>query len=240
MNTFNQQIITFEDEFFNVEFPIIPIQYNIQYNLAADDNIWWGCSTTFGGVSILEKANSNWDGGIFTGNILSSITTNTTDATINLFQYTIPTLPGEDGGGAKITTQQTAGVITYAFINDGGVGYEDGDTLTLPSSALGSTTDAIITLTSNNLPTEIPPSTGNIYLTATDNGTGPALVTVEFTQDDYEASGGPLETGETYYWELIAGETLNYSAIYNVPTQVIAQGTLQVRPSIFSAEGYRP
>lgn len=247
MPSLNQEIILWEDDTLDLEFTVAAIQYNQYANLTHDDAIWFACATTYGGVPsgagntvILQKANTQWDAGIYTGDILSSISTNSTDATTPLTQYTISNTSG-GGGSAKITTliATNPGPITYAYINGGGFGYAVNDTLTLPSSVIGGTTDVIITLTSGDLKT-IPPPTGDISLSAATLGTTPTMVTVSFSQSDFDALGGPLVTGVKYYWELTAAKIYNASGNYSEDSQVIAGGTLQVDPSQFSTKGHRP
>lgn len=59
--------------------------------------------------------------------------------------------------------------------------------------------------------------------------------TISFTQADFAQSSGPLATNTTYYHELVvAPDGTEDTSI------VVAVGTFQVDPSIFSADGYRP
>jgi len=94
-------------------------------------------------------------GGLALGSILSSITTNSGDATINAGLSPVPnggtiTTSGS-GTGAAITMANTGGVITTATVGVGGSGFAAGDTITFGTAAIGGTTPVVITLTADDI-----------------------------------------------------------------------------------------
>ena len=82
---------------------------------------------------------------------------------------------------------------------------------------------------------DISPPSGDIIVVQDIPVSYNIYVTVKFSQADFAASGGPLVTNTTYYWELIVAKTA-----YEDSSQVTATGTLRIDPSQFSTKGYRP
>ena len=212
MQVFNQNITVFEDDTFELEFLVDTD------TLSSFDATWFGVSTAPGNSYILQKANNNFDYGLFVGSIQPSITQAITDGTPNLSLVTSPTTLGNGGGAVLDLSINSFGDLSTtdggALITNGGVNYSVNDTLTVASSLLGSSNDLIITLTDSNMPNSsyIPPFTNDITLNAFQDFFSPVLITVPFTQADFDAGTGPLETGVTYYWELVAGKTAQYDA----------------------------
>jgi len=244
MQVFNQNIVVFEDDTFELEFLVDTDTLN------SFDATWFGISTAPGSTYILQKANNNFDWGLFIGNIQASITQGITDGTPTGGTpiVTSPTTNNNGGGAVLNLSIDGFGHLTTtgggANVSFGGTNYEVGDTLTVPSSVTGASNDLIFTLTANNLPAAsyIPPFTNDIYINAYQDFYSPVVITVPFTQADFDADGGVLETGTTYYWELVAGKTAEYDTDngYLLKSQVAATGTMYVSSSMFSIAGYRP
>ena len=246
-NYFHQEIVVFEDDTIVIEFPLEVIEFNNVYNVGAYDNVWFGISSTSGGTYILQFANPNWNQGILGGNAYNFITQNITGGDQDNYNVYPTSVSPAGGTGAVLTTQINAsGVINSAIFSftNGGSGYQAGDVLTFDSSLFNSDQDLKVTLDSSVFPT-IPlannSSQGSIKIVAPDGPNGPATVLLFIQQDSFQASGGPLVTDTTYYWELIVGEYTNYTiANFDSETQVSAAGTLYVSGSMFSKQGLRP
>ena len=244
-NYFHQEIVVFEDDTIVIEFPLEVIEFNNVYNVASTDNTWFGISSTPGGTYILQFANYGWNQGILTGPAYSFITQNITNGDPG--NYNVPPTVSTNGAGAVLSTQiNSNGVINSAVFTfiDGGSGYQAGDILTFDSSLFNSDQDLIVTLDSAFFPT-IPLANnslqGSIKIVAPDGPNGPATVKLFIRQDSFQASGGPLVTDNTYYWELIVGEYTSYSITsFDSETQVSAAGTLYVSGSMFSKKLLRP
>jgi hypothetical protein len=104
--------------------------------------------TTYVGESSLDVKNKQLNT-ISTGNpgnLFEAITTNVSDATNTL--ATFSTTSSGAGAGATITALIQGNTITAATINSVGTGdYKIGDTLIISSGSLGSTSNAVFTLT---------------------------------------------------------------------------------------------
>jgi len=246
-NYFHQEIVVFEDDTIVIEFPLEVIEFNNVYNVASTDNTWFGISSTPGGTYILQFANYSWNQGILTGPAYSFITQNITGGDQDNYTVSPTSVSPAGGTGAELTTQiNSNGVINSAVFSftNGGSGYQAGDVLTFDSSLFNSDQDLIVTLDSAFFPT-IPlannPFQGSIKIVAPDGPNGPATVKLSIKQDSFQASGGPLVTDNTYYWELIVGEYTSYSITsFDSETQVSAAGTLYVSGSMFSKKLLRP
>ena len=271
MAVLNQEIKLFEDDTLDLEFTINSFDESndgTSYLSAvwSTDMFWWGVSTSPPtipiGISnslILEKTTPNWFSGIFgySNILIEDVTQNTTNAS-PIFTWYYDYQPQTSGNGTglfidlfvdgsgKVNTINTSTPLP-SNIPQSGQNFAPGDTITIPTSLIGGSTDVIITLSPNSLLQPAFPSTsggitmetGNYYDTSfppTDSTFNPATIKISLTQDDFAASSGPLETNTTYYWQLV------WSRIWNltVPAQVVANGTLIVEPSQFSEGGYRP
>ena len=244
-NYFHQEIVVFEDDTIVIEFPLEVIEFNNVYNVASTDNVFFAISSTPGGTPIQQYANSGWNQGILGGPAYNFITQNITNGTPG--NYSESPSFSTNGAGAVLTTQiNSAGVINSAIFSftNGGNGYQAGDILTFDSSLFGSDQDLIVTLDSAFFPTVPLNNTslqGTIKIVAPDGPNGPATVKLGIKQDSFQASGGPLVTDTTYYWELIVGEYTNYTITsFDSETQVSAAGTLYISGSMFSKQGLRP
>lgn len=270
MHTLNQNIVVFEDDTFDITFPVETSGDNSIFQLTPTDQVWFGIATAPNNNYILQKANSGWDKGLFPGNYYSY--TNVTDFNAGLPQdisipYSLQTFTPPNGatsvtGGGQNASFQvlvqdlgSGNVLNPAYpkidVNNinvtNGIGYTDNSVITIDASnfvdSLGNvaTTDLIITLGPGTTADPIPPSTGDIAITTTNE------ITVSFAQSDFAASGGPLNTDTEYYWELVAsifnfGRTLVPPSTTNQPfeSQVIATGYMHVSSSVFSVSGFRP
>jgi len=94
-------------------------------------------------------------GGLALGSIVSSITTNSGDATINAGLSPVPnggTITSSGSGtGAAISMGNTGGVIDVATVGVAGSGFAAGDTITFGTAAVGGTTPVVITLTADDI-----------------------------------------------------------------------------------------
>tara|TARA_R110000796_G_scaffold226997_2_gene343526 strand:- start:299 stop:1027 length:729 start_codon:yes stop_codon:yes gene_type:complete len=242
MNLFHQELYIHEDDTFTVEFLVDTT------NLFSFDSAWFGVSTTPGGSYILQKANNNFNYGLFFGDITPQITTTIGDGTPNLQVTTSPTTDGSGTGASLDIILDNLGKLSTTLGNCnvivGGTGYAVGDTLTVAGITLGASNDLEILLSSANLPNPnyIPAFEGDIYINAFQNLYPPVLIPVEFFQNDFSNSSGPLSAGNTYYWELIGGKMISYSigGGYKLSSQVMAAGTLYVQSSLFTQARYRP
>lgn len=269
MHTLDQNIVVFEDDTFDITFPVETSGDNPIFQLTPTDQVWFGISTAPNNNYILQKANLGWDKGLFPGNYYSF--TNVTDFNAGLPQatnilslqtFTPPNGASSVTGGGQNASFQvfiqnlgSGNVLNPAYpkidVNNinvtNGIGYTDDSVITIDASnfvdSLGNvaTTDLIITLGPGTTADPIPPSTGDIAITTTNE------ITVSFAQSDFAASGGPLNTDTEYYWELVAsvfnfGVTLIPPSTTNQPfeTQVIATGYMHVSSSVFSVSGFRP
>jgi len=271
MHTLNQDIVVFEDDTFDITFPVETSGDNPIFQLIPTDQVWFGISTAPNNNYILQKANPGFDKGLFPGNYYSF--TNATAFNAGLPQETIMFQPlyffvpttgestvtgGGQGAGFSVLIQDLGSGnvlnpgyprITVNNVNvTNGIGYTNNSVITIDASnfvdSLGNvaTTDLIITLAPGTTADPIPPFTGDIAITSTNE------ITVSFAQSDFAASGGPLNTDTEYYWELVAS-IFNFGRILTPPTaitpepfetQVIATGKLFVSSSMFSIKGYRP
>ncbi len=246
-NYFHQKIVVFEDDTIVIEFPLEVIEFNNVYNVASTDNTWFGISSTPGGTYILQFANANWNQGILGGNAYNFITQNITNGTQGNYNVSPSSVSPAGGTGAILTTQinefGNINSAVFSFTN-GGNSYQAGDVLTFNAALFGSDQDLKVTLDSAFFPT-IPLANnslqGSIKIVAPDGPNGPATVKLGIKQDSFQASGGPLVTDTTYYWELIVGEYTNYTITsFDSETQVSAAGTLYISGSMFSKQGLRP
>ena len=245
-NYFHQEIVVFEDDTIVIEFPLEVIEFNNVYNVGAYDNVWFGISTTPGGTYIQQYANANWDQGILTGPAYDFITQNITGGDQDNYTVSPTSVSPAGGTGAELTTQiNINGVINSAVFSftNGGNNYQAGDVLTFASSLFNSDQDLIVTLDSSFFPLLPQPDSnhGIIKIVAPEGPNGPATVKLQINQDSFQASGGPLVTDNTYYWELVVGEYTGYSTTnFDSETQVSAAGTLYVSGSMFSKKLLRP
>ena len=248
-NYFHQEIVVFEDDTIVIEFPLEVIEFNNVYNVASTDNVWFGISSTPGGTYIQQYANANWDQGILNGNAYDySNADDITGGTQDDYSVSPTSVSPTGGTGAILTTQinefGNINSAVFSFTN-GGHNYQAGDVLTFDSSLFGSDQDLIVTLDEDFFPLLPQPdsSHGVIKIVAPEGPNGPATVKLEIRQDSFQASGGPLVTDTTYYWELVVGEPI-FNAIWGdlntIATQVVATGELYVSSSLFSSAGYRP
>lgn len=253
MSYLNQEFVVFEDDTFRFDLLLDVYEFNNVYNVGSYDNVWIGWSTTPGGSYILQYANSNWDQGILGGNVYSLITQNFTGGTPDNYAVSPTSVSPAGGFGAILTTQvNSSGVINSAVCSftNGGHNYAPGDVLTFAASLFGPGTsqDLKITLDSSLFPLFPESNTprGTIQIFSPEGPSGPATIKVLMKPESFEASSyigvpGPLQTGNTYYWEVVVGEHLNYNwSNYNSPTQVVATGTMYVSGSMFSNQGLRP
>lgn len=242
MNLFHQTLYVHQDDTFTVEFLVDTT------NLFSLDSTWFGVSTTPGGSYVLQKANNNFDYGIFLGDITSQITTTISDGTPDLQVTTSPITNGSGIGASLDIILDNDGKLSTILGNcnvvAGGSNYASGNTLTVAAATLGASNNLVITLASSNFPNSsyLPPFTEDIYINAVQGVFPPVLVPVTFNQDDFTDSSGPLSPGNTYYWELIGGKTTTYSSGggYELSSQVMAAGTLYVQYSLFTKARYRP
>ena len=275
MAVLNQNIIVFEDDTVNLEFEVsTPNESNAYYGLSNNtplfpsDGFCWLVSTAPNSVpigpnnSVILEKSSGWFTGVgYSGasHTLVSIIQNTTDASptsTTYYEYSgwttsgngegllIDVAVGASGGVANITVSQ----LSPSYLQSNGQNFKIGDTITIPTSLIGGTTDVIVELTADDVyPPFFPSNTGGLTIDSANFATiypysnqtyNPATITVYLTQDDYQASSGPLVTGKTYYWQLVWGR--NLIGLSYDPTQVVAEGTLQIEPSQFSTEGHRP
>jgi hypothetical protein len=246
-NYFHQEIVVFEDDTIVIKFPLEVIEFNNVYNVGSYDNVWFGISSTPGGTYIQQYANANWDQGILNGPAYNFITQNFTGGTEDNYNVSPTSVNPVGGVGAILTTQVNAlGVINSAIFSftDGGTNYQAGDVLTFAASLFGTADqDLEVTLDSSFFPLLPEPNTneGVIEIDAPEGPNGPATARIEIRQDSFQASGGPLVTGNTYYWELVVGEYTSYSITnFNSQTQVSAAGTLYISGSMFSKQLLRP
>ena len=268
MHTLDQNIVVFEDDTFDITFPVETSGDNPIFQLTPTDQVWFGISTAPNNNYILQKANLGWDKGLFPGNYYSF--TNVTDFNAGLPQatnilslqtFTPPNGASSVTGGGQNASFQvliqnlgSGNVLNPSYpkidVNNfnvtNGIGYTNNSVITIDASnfvdSLGNaaTTDLIITLGPGTTADPIPPSTGDIAITTTNE------ITVSFAQSDFAASGGPLNTDTEYYWELVAS-IFNFGRILFPPTsiqpfetQVIATGYMYVSSSVLSVSGFRP
>mgnify|MGYP003646704250 CR=1 FL=1 len=246
-NYFHQEIVVFEDDTIVIEFPLEVIEFNNVYNVGSYDNVWFGISATPGGTYIQQYANANWDQGILNGNAYDFITQTFTGGTEDNYNVSPTSVSPVGGVGAILTTQVNAlGVINSAIFSftNGGTNYQAGDVLTFAASLFGTANqDLKVTLDSSFFPLLPQPDSnhGVIKIVAPEGPNGPATVKLFIKQDSFQASGGPLVTDTTYYWELVVGEYTGYSITnFDSETQVSAAGTLYVSGSMFSKKLLRP
>ena len=246
MASLNQNIVVYEDDTFSISHSLSVLSYTQPSNIASYDRTWWACSETPGGSYVLQKANE-WYGSSIAFSSGVTITQNTANAPNGNLYGAIPSSQTGTGGGATWFFYVAGGEVTIisGWLSPG-LGYAVGDQLTFNSTVFpGATQDLILTLNSSNFypPSTIPPNTGDIYIDAPQGPNGPVNIIAEFSQADFEASGGPLETDTTYYWELVVGEPIYNSIVGEIGTiltQVVATRELYVSSSLFSAAGYRP
>lgn len=252
-----QNIVVFEDDTFELEFEVEVFGFTAPYNISSIDNVWFGIATAPGNTYIHQKANANWDKGLFTGVYYNYTNVSAFNAGLPsdgaAGNYTLePDSTSGTGAGAVFQLQivQVIGGDDFLAsfspqVTNGGIGYQAGDTLTFNASNFpGATEDLVITLTEGTYPiagADFPPNTGDIEIISPEGVLGPASVKVYFDQSDFDASSGPLETEVKYYWELVIGETFSYSVnSHREDTQVVATGYMYVSSSMFSIAGYRP
>jgi len=95
--------------------------------------------------------------------LLSSITTQTSDATDNSYSVT----PDDGSGtGLVLTVTVSSNEVSAITATSAGSGYEANDTITIPSSVIGGTTNVVVTLASGDLLSEVS------SITVTDGGSG--------------------------------------------------------------------
>ena len=87
---------------------------------------------------------------IGSGELTSSITTNTSDGTNNTYTNATFTTSG-DGVGGAITVVVGGNAVTAVTVTAGGTGYEAGDTITVATSVIGGSTNLVITLVADDL-----------------------------------------------------------------------------------------
>lgn len=254
MASLNQNIVVYEDDTFSISHSLSVLSYTQASNIASYDRTWWACSETPGGSYVLQKANEWYGSSIVFSGISDQnppngviITQNTANATNGNYYGVIETSNDGNGGGKQWFMFVAGGEVTIisGWLSSG-LGYAVGDELQFDSTVLPGTTQPLkIELTEANFfpASTIPPNTGDIYVDAPQGPNGPVNIIAEFSQADFEASGGPLETDTTYYWELVVGEPI-FNTIWGdlntIATQVVATGELYVSSSLFSLAGYRP
>lgn len=263
MSYLNQEFVIFEDDTLEIELPLEVIEFTSNYNVSSIASVWFGVSNLPNQSYILTKSNAFWDGGILNSypygnspsspyNYLSYATNLSTFEAANPSEgeYTInPTTDGNGSGATFGITINSSNAITFFQngTNGQGIGYQPGDTLTFPASEFtfdnpSITSDLIIYLDPSQYPAPyLPSNTGDIEILAPEGVTGPATIKIDLLQSDFEASSGPLVTGNDYYWELVVGQNSGYYTWdYEHPSQVVATGYLHVSESMFSIAGYRP
>ena len=95
--------------------------------------------------------------------LVSSITTQTSDAVDNPYSVT-PT--DGSGTGLVLTVTVSSNAVSGITATSAGSGYAANDTITIPSSVIGGTTDVVVTLASGDLLSEVS------SITVTDGGSG--------------------------------------------------------------------
>ena len=275
MAVLNQNITVFEDDTVDLEFEVsTPNESDAYYGVSIlgailpNDGFWWGVSTEPGSTpigpsnSIILEKSSGWFTGVGLNasslNITTAITQNTTNASptnTSYLEYSGWTTSGNGEGLLLDIYVNTSGVVNQVSISSplpssisaNGQNFEIEDTVTIPTSLIGGTTDVILEFDRRHVLQPYYPSnkggltvdSANIYdgiFPYTNQTYNPAIVTVSLTQADYQALSGPLVTNKTYYWQLVWGR--RWQGMY--PTQVVATGTLKIEPSQFSTTGYRP
>jgi len=243
-NYFHQEIVVFEDDTLIIEFPLEVVEFNNAFNVSSTDNAWFGVSSTPGGSYILQIASFNWDQGILGGNASSFITQTITNGTPGNYSVGVSSVSPAGGNGAILSLQINAlgNINTSVFeFTEGGGNYSPGDVLTFNAALFGSDQDLKVTLDSSIFPTIPQPGSSRIKIVAPQGANGPATVKVQILDDDFQASSGPLVTGNKYYWELVVGEYKSYTiSNFDSQTQVSAAGTLIISGSMFSNAGLRP
>ena len=137
------------------------------------------------------------------GSILGAITTNTADGDDSTYLNLSPTTDG-DGTGLKLVLTIASNVVTAVAISSSvdagertafaGTGYAVGDTLTIPTSTIGGSTDVILTLRDADIVNDQPFTISTISEGTIMNSTGSEL------------AGGALENGssDNIRWEILS------------------------------------
>lgn len=247
MNLFNQKIFAHTFDTFTAQFLVDTT------NLSSYDSVWWGVSLTPGGSYVLQKANNQFDYGLPAGDATSFITQPVTNGTPDLQLTTIAETSFGFGTGAGvelIITLDSSGNLSTSTgtceIGQGGQGYgypSLGTEIFVNGSEFGGSFignfKIVIPQNRHINPSYFPPFTEDIYISAFQDIYPPVLVYLTINQKDFNTIGDPKRT---YYWELVGGKTTTYSlsAGYYLSSQVMAAGTLNVIPSLFSKSGLRP
>jgi hypothetical protein len=269
-NYFHQEFVLFEDDTIQVELPLEVIEFSENYNVNSISSVWFGISNLPGQTYILQKSNEFWDGGLlnsypygpaptspnnylaYANNLTAFQNANPTEG-----DYVVDTTTDGDGVGAIFALEINASNnITSFYLQPSntppgqpnmGLGYQPGDTITLPASEFifdnpAVTSDLELYLDPTQYPAPfLPPNTGDIEIDAPEGASGPATVIVNFNQSDFESSSGPLVTGNDYYWEVVIGENRGYYTWnYKQTPQTVAAGFLHISASVFSVSGFRP
>ena len=266
---FKGDLIDIEFEVENLPSPTTGAPYTLTYNLKNSDQAAFIVALTNTGGQLVLKSTTSWNRGLYTGNYNSFANSTAFSnglpqgsSLLGNYQFVVPTT-GEssttstDGQGAIVN-------ITINYLNNtnvmssfspsvvgGGHGYVSGDTLTInkenftDTGGTDATTDLVITLdsTTQPLPNAHPDNVGGVEIAGLDSHNGPQKIKVSITGSDYATLGTNVDnTPKQYYYELVAGVLKDYSLPVVQPefeTQVVAQGTITVNPSLFTENEFR-
>lgn len=248
--------------------PTTGAPYSSTYNMAQFDQAAFIVGQNNTGGQIVLKSTFLWNRGIYNGSYNSRANATAFSNGLpqgsviaGSYQFIIPTT----GESSTTSTNGQGAVInvTINYINQnelasfspsiigGGHGFVSGDTLTIKkenftdSGGTDATTDLVITLDSDTqpLPNAHPDNVGGVEVIAENSFFGPVSIEVSITGSDYSALTTNVDnSSKEYYYELIGGVLKNYSLTSHTPefeTQVIAQGTITVNPSLFTENGFR-
>jgi len=249
--------------------PTTGAPYSSGYNMAQFDQAAFIVGQNNTGGQIVLKSTFLWNRGIYNGSYNSRANATAFSSGLpqvgslaGSYQFIVPTT----GESSTTSTNGQGAVINVAInlINNvnvlasfspsavgGGHGFVSEDTLTIKKenfvddNGTAASTDLIITLDSDTqpLPNALPDNVGGVEVIAENSSQGPVSIEVSITGSDYSALATNADNSpKEYYYELIGGVLKNYSLTSHTPefeTQVIAQGTITVKASLFTESGFR-
>ncbi len=157
--------------------------------------------------------------------LLSSITTNTSDANDNSYSTT-PTTDG-NGTGLVVTVTVSGNAVTAITATAAGSGYAAGDTLTIGTGVIGGSTDVVITLVSGDLLVEVDTITVTAGGSGYNAGDTLTVALANIGSPDADLVTGAIGAGNIVNGTPFVLTTLSEGGLMNNSGSLLSNGALQ-------------
>ena len=157
--------------------------------------------------------------------LLSSITTNTSDANDNSYSTT-PTTDG-NGTGLVVTVTVSGNAVTAITATAAGSGYAAGDTLTIGTGVIGGSTDVVITLASGDLLVEVDTITVTAGGSGYNAGDTLTVALANIGSPDADLVTGAIGAGNIVNGTPFVLTTLSEGGLMNNSGSLLSNGALQ-------------